>query len=493
MNGALSAFGVPACTGYGSACFDGRSVYFAGFEGNTSAHPTTVPHGFIARYDTNQGAFSSTSSWEAYNVAASVSAAASGFLSCLTDGQNVYFIPDLGTVLASYQIGPTLSTLASWTTVDLATVGVSNTGHFAGATLVGRYLYLVPWGDATPGNAKESIVARYDTRAPGGLAATASWATFDLTTIGGGTTLAKGYQGAVTDGIRIYFVPAYNGASIPPFVIYDSRSDFRSAASWTTMGGSTTTPTALKVQSAYAASDGVYGYLSPNWDWNSNAVSGKIYRWRLTPGLPDAQVPQLGMSQQFWLDSSGYVGFGTSVPADQVHSAGNVRADGLLLGQLGTSNQYAQAITTAYVASAQSLSGTMSPWTLASYTLPASAFSAVNKGVRLNAFGTFASGSTHNRQVLVTFGGTTIVLSPVVNTTGSWFLEAAVLCSAIGGSPAQVAGSLVVATTSGGATPSTSYTTINAALGSGIAIVVASSSVASTDIVLNGYTVDFIN
>ncbi len=55
------------------------------------------------------------------------------------------------------------------------------------------------------------------------------------------------------------------------------------------MTGSTTTLVAKTLQVAFAASDGVYGYLGPNWTPNTTDPAygtsiGGFFRWRLWPG-----------------------------------------------------------------------------------------------------------------------------------------------------------------------------------------------------------------
>lgn len=57
-----------------------------------------------------------------------------------------------------------------WATFDVSTLGWRLRG-FGGAAFDGRYLDLAPFNTG-------ALVARYDTRASGGLAAAASWATF---------------------------------------------------------------------------------------------------------------------------------------------------------------------------------------------------------------------------------------------------------------------------------------------------------------------------
>jgi hypothetical protein len=500
-------------TGYAGACGDGRWVYFAPF--GTSANlnsstPSYTAHGWALRYDTTRS-FAASASWEAYNLAASVSTSASGLMNCISNGQSVYFLPYLGTVIAAYAIGPTLALTTAWSTFDLANIGITSAKWLGGANVLGRYMYFVPWGDNVPSGTKRSVIARFDTQALGGLASVGSWTTFDLTTISSAVSKsALGYEGALTDGVRLYLVPAYNANAtnvapygVPPFLRYDARQDFTDPASWLPMGGTTVIPSATGIQSAYAASDGIYGYLGPNWDWSgggNGAPGGKFYRWRIRPASPDAQAPLIGMSTQFFLAPNGDVGFGNKSPSEQVHSGANVRADGLLLGQLGTSGQVAQASATAYATAIGTPTGS-GPWTLASYVLPASALSVVNKGVRVRAFGTYNNNS-NTKNVFVYFGATQILNSGSVGGVpfsqgGTWFLEAMALQQGI--SPVtQVAGGMIVSAPSGtniGSLPASAFTALSAAIGSPItiAVVATTTGTLSSDVTLDAFTVDFIN
>jgi hypothetical protein len=494
----VTQLGGSPCTGYGGACFDGRWVYFSPAFWSTQLNvspPVINPHGFVVRYDSTQP-FASTTSWTAINLASQVSASATYFQNCITDGQFVYFVPYNQGVLASFQIGQTLTTLANWTTVDLTQLSVANAAqlsHFGGATLVGRYLFLTPLGDVSPTGTKRSVLARFDTLDPRGVTRSGAWQTVDLQTVSN-STAACGYQGAITDGPYLYLVPAYNGSAVPPFLRYDTTQALTDSAGWTTMGGSTTTPAAKNLQAAFAASDGVYGYLGPNWNPASATNSGGFYRWRLWPGPADAQAGKLGQSLNFWRDSSGKTGFGTKQPAEQVHSASNIRADGLLLAQMGTSTFTAQAQTTPYATASQVAAGS-SPYTLASYVLPTNALSAINKGVRIRGFGTFQS-TSDTMYVLLQFGTQQLLSSGPINHgtgTGSWYLEATALLAST--SPvSEYCGGLIVSTPPGAApVPATSFTVGTQPVGSPITIAVQGSSTTNTDVALGGFSVDFIN
>jgi hypothetical protein len=240
----VSAFGSNPQSGYGSGTCDGRYLYIAPTQSGTYTPTASLTaHGWAVRYDTTK-VFSSTNSWVAYNLPVCLAESKlKGYQSLINDGTFVYYIPFGGPILARYQIGQAFQTTSSWATFDLSTL-VTYPSQVAptGATRIGRYIYLTPWRNlyALPGTTYyNSIILRYDTQAPGGLTAIASWTTFDLNTIvTPATTWIRGYQGSVSDGIYLYLVPAFNGSSInpanqvPPFLRYDVRLDFTDPTSW---------------------------------------------------------------------------------------------------------------------------------------------------------------------------------------------------------------------------------------------------------------------
>jgi hypothetical protein len=350
------------------------------------------------------------------------------------------------------------------------------------------------------------LIARFDTLDPRGVTQAASWQTFDLTTAVAG---ACGYQGAMTDGSYLYLVPANNGSAsspfVPPFLRYDTTQALTDSSAWAAMTGTSTTPTTLNLQSAFAASDGVYGYLGPNWHPGAapslGSASGGFFRWRIWPGPKDAQAGRLGQSLNFWLDSSGKVGFGTKQPAEQIHATANVRADGLLLALMGASTQTAQAQTTPFVSASEILVGSSAPYTLASYALPANALSAINKGVRIHAFGAYLTTSTTDPMyLLLKFGSATMLTGPKINAAGSgtpagsWYLDGTALLSST--NPASEAcGAMLVSTPPGNGMPisATSFVVATQDPTQAITIAVQGSSASTGDINLDGLSVDFIN
>jgi hypothetical protein len=331
---------------------------------------------------------------------------------------------------------------------------------------------------------------RFDTLDPRSVTSAASWQTVDLTAVTSNVN-ACGYQGALTDGAYLYLVPAYNGSTVPPFLRYDTTQSLSDTNAWATMAGTTTTPAAKNLQAAFAASDGVFGYLGPNWAPGSGA-SGGFFRWRLWPGPPEAQAGRLGQSKDFWLSSGGLTGFGTKVPAEQIHATANVRADGLLLSQMGASGMTAAAQTTPYATTTE-VGGGSSPYPLAQYNLPPNALSALNKGIRIRAYGSYAA-TTDAMYVLLKFGSSQLISSGSVTTGGTWYLEATVLLSNVA-SHCEACGAMLISSPSSGgaATPTTAYNVLTQVTSSTITVAVQGSSPSTTEVSLGGFTVDFIN
>jgi hypothetical protein len=150
--------------------------------------------------------------------------------------------------------------------LDLGSLGVQYTGFFGGFT-DGTNGYLVPY--YYPGNYSGRLVRI-------GLDAfsTASTTTLDLTLV---DPLAKGFHGGFTDGRFGYLVPFENHVSGPSNGTV-ARIDLQNF----TASGVTT----LNLKSIDAAlagfeggfTDGRYGYLVPNYNWNLAAQHGRVVR-----------------------------------------------------------------------------------------------------------------------------------------------------------------------------------------------------------------------
>jgi hypothetical protein len=173
--------------------YDGRYVYFA---------PERL--GIAGRYDT-QAAFQSPTAWNTFDVAMILSGAVA-FQGAAFDGRYVYFIPTDGspneTVVVRYDTRTPFGAKASWSTFDVKAFG-PKAGGFRGAVFDGRFVYLVPYGNAT--QLHVGLVVRYDTTSPFGNSS--SWSTFDLEPL---RALATGFAGGAYDGRYVYLIPAAN-------------------------------------------------------------------------------------------------------------------------------------------------------------------------------------------------------------------------------------------------------------------------------------------
>lgn len=222
---------------YNGAVFDGRYVYFAP-DGSTA---------MALRYDT-QKAYSDAASWSTYALARK-SATAFGYRGATFDGRYVYFVPATAkAVLVRFDTRGSFSDDAMWTAFDLNGVGAS--GGFQGGTFDGRYLMLTPTA---------SVALRYDTQ--GDLTAAQSWSAKDLLTV---APSAYGFVGGVFDGRYVYYAPnSHAGSPHGTVARYDTSGSFTMTASWSTFDLTTVSPHAVGFRTA--AFDGRYVYLVPGW------------------------------------------------------------------------------------------------------------------------------------------------------------------------------------------------------------------------------------
>ncbi|MFI5299820.1 MAG: hypothetical protein ACHREM_17165, partial [Polyangiales bacterium] len=236
--------------GFGGAAFDGRYVYLVPY-----SRPDGSVGSTIVRYDT-QAAFSTQTSWSAFDVS-TVTAGAAGFVGAVFDGRFLYLVPygqdtALDGFVARYDTKGEFSASTSWATFDTGTVDANAKG-FYGATFDGKYLYLSPYADAF--GSYSGHVTRYDTTAS--FSATSSWSVFDTSTA---NPRAKGYFGATFDGRYTYFVPYGGDGSTGGMVArYDTQSDFATQTSWSFFD-----PSSLGIGPQGALFDGRYVYLVPS-------------------------------------------------------------------------------------------------------------------------------------------------------------------------------------------------------------------------------------
>ncbi len=228
----------PSAKGFRGGTFDGRYVYLAPFDNGTY-------DGVAARYDT-QKSFAAAASWEVFDVT-TIAAAATGFTGAGFDGRYVYLLP-FNYHVARYDTLGSFTAAGSWS-VFRTDVLDTNAWGFMGAAFDGRNFYFTPFLNGQPS-------ARYDTQGP--LTQTASWSTFDMTTV---SPNAKNLAGNVFDGRYVYYAPYNNGAPDGVVARYDTQGSYTAAASWSTFDA--TTVNANAVGFLTAAFDGRYVYLAP--------------------------------------------------------------------------------------------------------------------------------------------------------------------------------------------------------------------------------------
>jgi hypothetical protein len=216
----------PAAKGFHGGTFDGRYIYFAP---TINKYPPYTLHGTVTRYDT-QAPFNAAASWSTFDVT-TVHPAAKGFHGAAFDGKYVYLVPQWGDVdpsglVARHDTQAPFTSASSWSTFDVTTINAAAKG-FTGAAFDGKYLYLAPYGD-DKGNAYGTI-ARLDTQAQ--FSSASSWSTFDVTTVNAG---AKGFQKAVFDGRFLYLVPFGNAINTYDGIVarFDAKSPFWLPKGW---------------------------------------------------------------------------------------------------------------------------------------------------------------------------------------------------------------------------------------------------------------------
>ena len=247
-------------TGFGGIVFDGRYVYFVPY---SSQWPSTSDQ-LVLRYDT-MGQFTDTSKWSlAATSYASPYTNAGGFQGAVFDGRYVMFVPNGAAtqytgLTARYDTQGDFADAAAWSSHDL------QFGRFEGGIFDGRYAYFVPNGNGTP----TGTVARYDTQAPFDT----GWSTYDVEKV---DPNAHGFIGGAFDGRYVYLIPNHDQTQ-PLGVIarYDTTATFTASASWSTFDLTTVHPNALGFRGAIF--DGRYIYCVP---YENNSVAlGLVARY----------------------------------------------------------------------------------------------------------------------------------------------------------------------------------------------------------------------
>jgi hypothetical protein len=169
-------------SGFWSASFDGRWVYFAPFT-------KTTP---VVRHDTTRP-FTETTSWQAHRPTGYPSDTTLGTVS---DGTNVYFIPQAlpgFAIVTRFSPSPDFTNPAAWTFFNITANFPSIPRGFAGGAFDGRYIYLAP--------RNHFKAVRYDTTKL--FQSASSWEVSDIQYVG--NSADKGTAYATFDGRYVLY------------------------------------------------------------------------------------------------------------------------------------------------------------------------------------------------------------------------------------------------------------------------------------------------
>jgi hypothetical protein len=263
---AWSAFDVAkadaSVKGFSGGAFDGRYVYMGGLR-------------TIARYDT-RASFSDATGWATYDLSGMLpDAGALPNQTCgaIFDGRYVLFVRlNLGDV-PRYDTTAPFADAAAWTLVDGAALDA--VGQFCGGAFDGTSAYLTPRDNGTV--VRGNVTSGFGAGAP----------TFDLSTL---STWATGFTGSVFDGRYAYFGPGHNG-NHGPLARYDTRAPLGAAASWETL--SLTPLTGIDLTFGGSTFDGRFVYFAPDLGqtlvrYDTTAPFTSSSSWARYPGPPSS-------------------------------------------------------------------------------------------------------------------------------------------------------------------------------------------------------------
>ena len=283
--------------GYFGAAFDGRYVYYVPCR-------TADFHGTALRYDT-EGDFKSAASWESFDAGSTDGLATVGFAGAVFDGRYIYYIPFSdatsrhGRVLR-FDTQGSFTEAASWDAYDAGMTGGSGTKGYNGAVFDGRYIYLTPFGYDPIAHGR---VLRYDTEAD--FKTSTSWNMYDAKNTDG--LDARGYYGSAFDGRYVYFTAFHDGSNFHGRMLrYDSQGAFDSSSSWSAFDANNTDGM-ITVGYKGAIYDGRYVYYVPFRDGEFR--HGRLLRYD-TQGAFDSSSSwdAFDAGNTDGLDTRGFVG-----------------------------------------------------------------------------------------------------------------------------------------------------------------------------------------
>lgn len=304
----------------GGGAFDGRYVYYAPFTNDESRH------GEVLRYD-SEGSFKDAGSWRAFDASNVGGLKAVGFVDAVFDGRYVYFSPfgydpfAHGTVLR-YDTKGSFDATESWSLYDAGGTGGLNMTGFYGLTMLGQYIYFVPFND---GEEFHGRVLRYDTS--GGFKDSANWAAYDAGATSGLDT--RGYKMAASDGRYVYFAPFRTSTSEchGRVLRYDSEAAFDDAAGWAVFDAGEVDGLDTKAYVG-AVFDGTHMYFCP-YSYGAVDYHAKVLRFTTTGDFGSAESwSAFDANSIDGLDTKGYKGIvfdGTYVHFTPYHDGTAIR------------------------------------------------------------------------------------------------------------------------------------------------------------------------
>ena len=245
--------------------YDGRYIYFPpGYEGIASydAIKEDKHSGQVVRYDT-RGAFANSQCWQTFDSKI-LSDRTCNFDGGTYDGRYIYFAPLSNGVVLRYDTHGNFSDPQHWHYYDIDRFHQG--GWYVGAFCDGRFVYFVAYAHDT--------IIRYDTLHA--FDDHSSWAAYGAKgTAGLGT---DGFDGAVSDGRYVYFIPWTNpqGRHHANWLRYDTLSEFADPQSWAACDASRTDGIRTIGYNG-GAFDGRFLYAAPVCD--DETFHGRILRY----------------------------------------------------------------------------------------------------------------------------------------------------------------------------------------------------------------------